>query len=148
MTDPIMVGSCLCGGVTVSLPRAQKQVGICHCESCRRWCSGPWMAIQAPDAEIRGDSLRVFQSSMFAERGFCAACGSAIFHRPQDGPERAISAGLFDPDQLAIAFQICIDRKPAYYSVQPETDVRTTSQLALEWAPKLLLRRLKRILRA
>lgn len=38
-------GRCLCGGVTVRLPRRVNDVGVCHCATCRRWGSGPWMSL-------------------------------------------------------------------------------------------------------
>lgn len=107
-------GHCLCGRVTIRLPRALEEVGVCHCAMCRRWGSGPWMAVQAPDAEIDGDSLRVYRSSGFAERGFCSSCGSDIFHRPRGGPELAISAGLFSDANLRIAREIFFDAKPPF----------------------------------
>ena len=138
-------GQCLCGCVSVAIPASKVEVGVCHCDTCRQWCSGPWMAIQSPEATIEGDTLEVFRSSAFAERGFCARCGSAIFHRPQDGPELAVSAGLFKPDDFSLSFQICNDRKPAFYSISEETPVMTSRQLALRWAPKLLARRLLKI---
>ncbi len=93
-------GQCLCGCVSVAIPASKVEVGVCHCDTCRKWCSGPWMAIHSPEATVEGETLEVFRSSAFAERGFCARCGSAIFHRPQDGPELAVSAGLFKPDDF------------------------------------------------
>ncbi len=38
---------------------------------------------------ISGETLAVFGSSDFAERGFCTRCGTHIFHRPKDGPKLA-----------------------------------------------------------
>lgn len=146
MSDEDRLGKCLCGGVAVRIPRSRREVGVCHCDTCRRWTSGPWMAIQAPEARIEGDTLQVFQSSAFAERGFCAKCGSVIFHRPQDGPECAVSAGLFDPRELELGFEICIDKKPEFYGFTPAPRRLSTVRLGLEWAPKLIGRRLKRLL--
>lgn len=144
MSDAERTGQCLCGGVRVTIPAHRTEVGVCHCDTCRRWTSGPWMAIQAPEARIEGASLRVFRSSAFAERGFCSHCGSVIFHRPQDGPERAISAGLFEADGLTLGFEICIERKPDFYDFSPAPVQRTSRSLAMEWGPRLILRRLKR----
>lgn len=92
-----MIGGCLCGGVTVSIERARDDVGVCHCRMCRQWTSGPWMALQAPDARIEGETLCVYAATAFAERGFCSVCGAHIFHRPKDGPELAVSAGYLMP---------------------------------------------------
>lgn len=146
MSNDRRIGRCLCGGVSVSIPASRTAVGVCHCDTCRRWTSGPWMAIQAPEAEISGEMLKVYQSSAFAERGFCETCGSVIFHRPQDGPERAISAGLFDPQGLVLAFEICTDKQPDFYDFKPAPKRQTTASVAMQWGPKLIARRLKRLL--
>lgn len=139
-----MRGRCLCGEVVVELDPPVRDVGVCHCVMCRRWCSGPWMAIQAPHAKITGDALVRFRASAFAERGFCGACGSAIFHRPQDGPELAISAGLFEPDGFKVAYEIFVDRKPDFYRLQDVADQRDSTAMALAWGPRLIWRRLVR----
>ncbi|GAA4045835.1 GFA family protein [Parerythrobacter jejuensis] len=138
-------GSCLCGGVKVTLPKKLTDVGVCHCDMCRRWTSGPWMALQCPNATIEGETLTIFKSSSFAERGFCRACGSAIFHRPIGGQELAISAGLFDQSDFVIEREIFFERKPPYYRFEAESEKKTSLALAFEWGPKLLWRQLKRI---
>ena len=135
-----MRGSCLCGSVTVTLPKDENGVNVCHCAMCRKWCSGPWMALQVPDAEISGDTLKVFKSSGFAERGFCEACGSNIFHRPQLGPELAVSAGLFGEEGLELASEIFSDRKPDFYDMTPAPIRKSSTRMALEWLPKLAWR--------
>ena len=56
-TGPVV--RCLCGGVQVHLSSLPDTVGVCHCAMCRRWTSGPWMAVQAPGSDIRGDTLEV-----------------------------------------------------------------------------------------
>lgn len=137
---------CLCGGVTVRLPSPTKDVGVCHCKLCRRWGSGPWMSLQAPGASVIGDTLTVFQSSAFAERGFCRACGTHIFHRPQEGDEIAISAGLFSSDQMHIAREIFIDAKAPFYRFVADSVRRSTLSMTLEWFPKLLWRKAQRLL--
>lgn len=139
-----MRGQCLCGAVKVEINPPVRDVGVCHCAMCRRWCSGPWMALQAPHAKIVGDTVVRFRASAFAERGFCSVCGSAIFHRPQDGPELAVSAGLFEPDDLVLAYEIFSDRKPAFYRLAGDAVQRNSLAMALEWGPRLTWRRLMR----
>ena len=139
-------GQCLCGGVTVRLPFHAGDVGVCHCARCRKWGSGPWMSLQLPEAVVSGESLTVFRSSAFAERGFCRTCGTHIFHRPQDGPELAISSGLFSSERFYIAREIFSDAKPPFYRFVADSDKRSTLSMGLEWLPKLIWRRAKRIL--
>ena len=144
MTSVHLTGRCLCGAVTVQLPSAMRDVGVCHCATCLNWNSGPWMALQAPGTSISGDTLAVYRSSAFAERGFCRQCGTHIFHRPQDGPELAISAGLFLHADLHIAREIFIDHKPPYYRFEADSEKRSSLSMAREWLPRLLRRRAER----
>jgi hypothetical protein len=60
------------------------------------------MSLQAPGSVISGADLTIFPSSTFAERGFCRCCGTHTFHRPQDGPELALSASLIQSADLHI----------------------------------------------
>jgi hypothetical protein len=69
------------------------------------------------------DSIKTYQSSPWAERGFCSHCGTHVYVRTRPGNELGvpesygIPAGLFD-DTEAFTFtgQVFIDQKPAYYS--------------------------------
>ena len=139
-----LAGRCLCGGVVVRLPVPANDVGVCHCATCRQWNSGPWMSLQVPDAVISGSELSVYRSSAFAERGFCRRCGTHIFHRPQDGPELAVSAGLFQSLDLHIAREIFFDAKPAFYRFVADSEKRSSVSMAREWLPRLLHRRVGR----
>jgi hypothetical protein len=100
------------------------------------------MAVQAPGSAITGETLVIYSSSDFAERGFCSRCGSHIFHRPKDGPELAISAGLLPYDNLAITREIFHDAKPPWYRFEAQSQKRGALSMALEWGPKLAWRRL------
>jgi len=143
VTD-LLEGKCLCGGVVVRLPAAMNDVGVCHCRMCRRWGGGPWMALQAPGSLVSGDTLVVYRSSGFAERAFCGRCGAHIFHRPQDGPEQAISAGLFNITSLQVKREIFYDAKPPYYRFETASEKRSTASMAREWLPRILHRRIVR----
>lgn len=101
------------------------------------------MALQVPDAVISGDSLQIFKSSPFAERGFCRTCGAHIFHRPVDGPELAVSAGLFDDPEQYVGSEIFVDSQPEHYGFTNCGKRRNTASMTLEWLPKLVWRRLK-----
>lgn len=142
-----LVVRCLCGGVEVHLSNLPNTVGVCHCAMCRRWTSGPWMAVQAPGSTISGDTLAVFSSSAFAERGFCSRCGTHIFHRPKDGPELAISAGLLPSGSLTITREIFHDAKPLWYRFEAQSQKRSALAMAAEWGPKLAWRRMARLWR-
>ena len=93
-------GHCLCGGVTLTVagghdPRA----GACHCRMCQRWTGGLFLAFHAEAAgvTVTGPVAR-YASSDFAERAFCAVCGSHLWIRNTDPDETVIELmpGLFD----------------------------------------------------
>ncbi len=107
-------GSCLCGEVTFeakTLPSMQ----ACHCSMCRKWGSGPFMAVPCEDANFAGPVKR-YVSSKGSERGFCTTCGSNLFFHTTGGPIHAIPIALFDdPSDLPFRAEIFIDDKPDYY---------------------------------
>lgn len=143
------VGKCLCGGTTVTIDPPVTEFGICHCKSCRRWQSRPWLAIQAPHAKIEGETLEVFRSSALAERGFCKKCGSHIFHRPIDGPELAVSIGLFeDSDEFAPKMAIFADHTPLWLHLDEKVPHYSGFMMTAIWAPKLLWRALTKPFRS
>ena len=106
------------------------------------------MGLQAPaTAKIEGETLAVYHSSMFAERGFCSVCGSNIFYRMQDGPELEVSAGLFDGAGMHLSREIFHDSKPPFYAFVGDTNKRTGASMKLEYAPRLIARKVGNIVR-
>ena len=75
-------------------------------------------------------NIKVYDSSDWAERGFCSQCGSHLFYRLKGTGQTIMSAGLFD-DQNALNFdhQVFIDNKPAYYSFSQQTVDMTEAEV-------------------
>lgn len=97
-------GSCLCGGVRYRCRGPLESVARCFCIQCRK-ASGGECATNADVAPgsfrlISGhDLLREFESSPGQMRAFCGRCGSPVFKRYVDDPDRArIRLGLLDGD--------------------------------------------------
>lgn len=76
--------TCLCGKVSIQVKEIQHEVGACHCSMCRKWGSGPLLTIEAgttSDIIIHNEQfVSRYQSSEWAERGFCSHCGSNLFY--------------------------------------------------------------------
>jgi hypothetical protein len=112
-----MNGQCLCGKITIKTPD-KTAIDACHCGMCRRWGGGPALGLACgTQVEIEGaDHLSVYQSSDWAERGFCGTCGTHLFYRLLPTQDYFVPAGLFQ-DETGFEFkeQIFIDRKPSYY---------------------------------
>lgn len=126
------MGGCLCGAVRFAVKECSTEVGVCHCSMCRRWASGPVMAVECGDAvEFKGEeNIGRYRSSEWAERGFCKICGSNLFYRFAENGHYALSVGAFD-DQTAFKMveQIFIDDKPDYYAFANETITRTGAEV-------------------
>jgi hypothetical protein len=83
------------------------------------------------------DSITVFDSSAWAERGFCSRCGTHLFYRIKQSQQYHMPAGLFeDHDHFVFEHQVFIDEKPAYYSFSNETKDMTGAEIFAMYAPK------------
>ena len=125
-------GSCLCGTVTVQAKEMNAGVGACHCGMCRKWGGGPLLAVDCGiEVSFEGeDAISVFNSSDWAERGFCSKCGSHLFYRLKDSGQYIMPAGIFDNERdLYLQHQIFIDKKPGYYSFNEQTENMTEAEV-------------------
>ncbi len=117
-------GHCLCGAVTITAEHSGNDVGACHCHMCRRWGGGPYLELNCgSEVVIDGNEhVTVFDSSAWAERGFCGKCGSHLFYRLKDADEYMVPVGLFENDAgLVLDHQVFVDEKPTYYSFANST---------------------------
>ena len=80
------------------------------------------------------DSIAIFASSKWAERGFCKSCGSHLFYRLKGSGQYFMPAGLF-ADAAAFEFdrQVFIDEKPKYYEFANETSKMTGAELLAKY---------------
>ena len=125
-------GSCLCGAVSVSTTSMSNHVGACHCNMCRKWGGGSLLAVECEsDVNFSGqENIRVYQSSEWAERGFCNKCGSHLFYRLKQNNQYFIPVGIFDSSEgLVFDHQVFIDEKPEYYSFANETKNMTGAEV-------------------
>lgn len=132
-------GQCLCGKVTFTVSADVNEVGVCHCEMCQRWSGGPGFATHPGlEPQINGaESIKWFRSSEWAERGFCAECGSNLFYRLLgDTPQYSCFAGSFnDQTQFKLAAQIFIEEKPDYYAFAGDIPSMTGEEVFAMFAP-------------
>lgn len=130
-------GKCLCGAVRYSIEKDSAEVGACHCKMCQAWSGGVFLGVQAAkeEATLEGEeNLTIFASSEWAERGFCAKCGSSLFYRvtapgPMNG-EFHFGAGTLDNwGDLKLSGEIFIDRKPAGYEFAGNLPKKTAEEI-------------------
>lgn len=132
MANLVVTGTCLCKKIEVKATRPGNEVHACHCGTCRKWGGGPVLSVDCKDGvEIKGeDYLTVYDSSEWAERGFCKSCGTHIFYKFKGLPHYAIPADLFDSlNGVKMTSQIFIDKKPDYYAFENETEMLTEAQV-------------------
>ena len=89
-------GRCLCGAVTVRVAGDHDpRPGACHCRMCQRWSGGLFLCFHADGVEVEGPVAR-YASSAFAERAFCATCGSHVWMKGEEDGGYDLMPGLFD----------------------------------------------------
>lgn len=118
-------GQCQCGAVKFEVTVPESKFGVCHCGICRKINAGPFMAVHCETditfTEERG--LACYRSSEWAERGFCKECGTSLFYRMIDPPDKflGVSVEAFEEaDGFELAQHIFIDNKPDRYDFKDE----------------------------
>ena len=111
-------GQCLCGAVTFKAKDVEPHLHACHCTMCRKWSGGPGFAVGVGSVEFAGEAnIKAYASSDWAERGFCATCGTNLFYRMPATGMTVMWAGAFDNnEQFALTGEIYVDEKPAGYN--------------------------------
>lgn len=82
------------------------------------------------------ESIALFDSSEWAERGFCKKCGSCLFYRLKTGGQYFMMYGLFDESSSSLVFdhQVFIDEKPAHYTFENKTQNMTGEEVFAHFA--------------
>ncbi len=123
-------GRCLCGAVHFSASDVESQYHACHCGMCRRWGGSPMFAVPAESVAFSGtENLARYESSQWAERGFCRLCGSHLFYYLAPAEQYFMAVGTFDdPTPFALSREIFVDHKPADYSFAGDLERWTEAQ--------------------
>ncbi len=126
------VGKCLCGAVELEVELTTTEVAACHCSMCRKWGGGPMMAVDCSDAVKISDEAAVvrYPSSEWAERGFCAKCGTHLFYFLKPANQYHLPAGLLGIEEnYKFTHQIFIDEKPKFYDFSNDTQNMTGAEV-------------------
>lgn len=130
-------GTCLCGEVQISVKSMSTHVGACHCGMCRKWSGGPAMVFDCgTDVSFSGNKhIKVYNSSEWAERGFCGQCGSHLFYRLKENNLHFMPVGIFDNlDDIVFDHQVFIDDKPKYYDFANQTKNMTGEEVFAQFS--------------
>jgi len=140
MNDKTIIGTgkCLCGVISIQANTMKTKIGACHCDMCRNWGGGPFMAVDCgTDVQFNADdNIAIYNSSAWAERGFCKQCGSHLFYRLKESQQYIMPVGLFEAvDEFVFDHQLFIDKKPAYYCFSNKTRNMTGEEVFAHYAP-------------
>ncbi len=130
----------MCGAVSFVATAVPGTFGICHCEMCRRWTGSALLGVSVPSDKVSWsgqEHIRAVQSSEWAERAWCAKCGTGLYYRVTEKNDwygaTEIPIGLFDePNGFALDNEIYVDLKPDSYSYTGEGHKRLTRQECIE----------------
>ena len=92
-------GGCLCGEVCFEVTEASFQTDYCHCRMCQRMSGSvltSWADFKDTKFRCTRGEIKYYKSSQYAERGFCANCGSTLVQRSLGGDWVAVATGSFD----------------------------------------------------
>ena len=112
-------GHCLCGAVTYTAEDVETDIHNCHCGMCCRWNGGPAFAASVGKITFEGEqNITRFDSSAWAERGFCNRCGTNLFYRLKEADHYIVAMGSFDDrEPFKVIGEIFIDDKPPGYDL-------------------------------
>ena len=118
-TEQTAKGHCLCGAVSYEAREVQKEIHSCHCSMCRRWSGGPAFAASVGSVEFSGEeNIGRYDSSAWAERGFCTRCGTNLFYRLKERDQYVLWMGSFDDASIfELHGEIYVDEKPDWYDL-------------------------------
>ncbi len=82
------------------------------------------------------EHVLAYDSSDWAQRGFCCRCGTHLFYRLKGNSQYVVPVGLFDdhPD-VSFESQIFIDEKPDYYAFANRTANMTGAEVFAKYGP-------------
>ena len=91
-------GGCQCGKVRYTAELASNEAYLCHCRMCQRATGGVAAAmVGVPDGAVTWQGQpEWYASSPIAQRPFCAACGTPLGFRYNDGTGLDLTVGSFD----------------------------------------------------
>lgn len=112
-----VTGQCLCGAVSYRAEDVKTDIHACHCSMCRKWSGSAAMAASVGQVAFNDESLITrYDSSAWAQRGFCSRCGTNLFYYLKEADHYVIWMGTFDDQSpFRLAGEIYIDEKPPSY---------------------------------
>lgn len=113
--------SCLCKGVNMSIKGEFRPIINCHCIQCTKTHGhfAAYTSVLEENINFKSKkTLKWFQSSVKAKRGFCNECGASIFFKTLGSKAVSLSAGMLkNPTGLVTSSHIFLHNKRDYYEL-------------------------------
>jgi hypothetical protein len=118
-------GSCLCGGVRYRAALPVSHASHCYCTMCQKQhgaAAGSYANVASAGfvLEQGADLITEYASSDHGRRDFCRVCGSTLFWRSTESPDRiAIALGTLEPEYAGkVEREWFVENKPAWLPVK------------------------------
>ena len=99
MKRETLTGGCQCGRIRYAIEVENFDAYLCHCRTCQRASGGiaiAFVGMPADNLTWTAGLPDYYQSSPFARRGFCAACGTPLSFEYLDKADADITVGSLD----------------------------------------------------
>ena len=107
-------GGCNCGQVRYTLDGDPLRVGLCHCETCRKFTGSAFShyGVWPKGAATISGELACWQVRAGGDR-FCATCGASLFTWSDREDEIEVKLGTLDapPNGLRPAYELWTNRR-------------------------------------
>ena len=115
-------GGCLCGAVRYRATASPVRGVMCHCPQCKKHSGAPALSFVHFPARSFSWTLgapTLYQSSQFAQRGFCANCGSTLsMHEEVLADRMLIAVGSLDePGRVHIDDHVWTKDQLAWFKI-------------------------------
>ena len=132
----VFKGGCLCGAVRYRATSAPVRGVICHCPMCRKHSGAPALAFvhfRSQDFTWLGGQPTRYRSSEFAERGFCAACGSTLSMHEEVLADRVqiVAGSLDEPQRIHIDDHVWTQHQLPWLRIEDRLPRYTASSTAV-----------------
>ncbi|MEW6762826.1 MAG: GFA family protein [Pseudomonadota bacterium] len=122
----MLKGSCLCAEVAYTIAGPVESASHCFCTMCQKQHgagAGTYANVARADLRIeRGEEyVTEFASSEQGRRAFCRRCGSTLFWRSEETPDRiAVTLGTLDtPFTDPVEIELHTDTRPSWLPHAP-----------------------------
>ena len=113
-------GGCLCGALRYGSSAEPVEAGYCHCRMCQKLSGAtvlPWISFETGSFSYTEGSPKIYASSEWGQREFCAECGSQIVFRATDNNTTVeINIGtLDDPEIVSPQYHVWCDSQISWF---------------------------------